>query len=372
MCTSSCLDASLAIKPIFHRFQSVVITSGTLSPLEMYPKILDFVPAAMQSFPMTLSRNCFSPLILTKGSDQVAISSKFEVRNDPAVVRNFGSILVELAKCVPDGLACFFPSYLYMESIISMWNEMVFFFSLLFFILFYFYFFISNFFLQNLLNEVLKHKLIFIETPDAAETSLALENYRLACNNGRGAVLLSVARGKVSEGIDFDHNYGRAVVMFGIPYVYTESRILKARLQYLSLQFRIKENDFLTFDALRHAAQCVGRVIRGKSDYGMMIFADKRYAKNDKMSKLPKWIQQGFTEANTNMSTDMAINSVKKFMRQMAQPYDQKEQLGHSLWTYDDLVRRQKTASASAGLVQASEKRSADKSQSSSQAAGST
>lgn len=36
-----------------------------------------------------------------------------------------------------------------------------------------------------------------------------------ACDNGRGAVLLSVARGKVSEGIDFDHNYGRAVIMFG-------------------------------------------------------------------------------------------------------------------------------------------------------------
>lgn len=78
-----------------------------------------------------------------------------------------------------------------------------------------------------MLNEVLKYKLIFIETPDAAETSLALENYRAACDNGRGAVLLSVARGKVSEGIDFDHNYGRAVIMFGIPYQYTESRILK-------------------------------------------------------------------------------------------------------------------------------------------------
>jgi DNA excision repair protein ERCC-2 len=36
-----------------------------------------------------------------------------------------------------------------------------------------------------------------------------------ACDNGRGAILLSVARGKVSEGIDFDHNYGRAVIMFG-------------------------------------------------------------------------------------------------------------------------------------------------------------
>ena len=31
-----------------------------------------------------------------------------------------------------------------------------------------------------------------------------------ACENGRGAVLLSVARGKVSEGVDFDHHLGRA------------------------------------------------------------------------------------------------------------------------------------------------------------------
>lgn len=33
--------------------------------------------------------------------------------------------------------------------------------------------------------------------------------YVKACDNGRGAVLLSVARGKVSEGIDFDHHLGR-------------------------------------------------------------------------------------------------------------------------------------------------------------------
>jgi len=26
---------------------------------------------------------------------------------------------------------------------------------------------------------------------------------------------------------------------------------------------------------MRHAAQCVGRVLRGKTDYGLMIFADK-------------------------------------------------------------------------------------------------
>lgn len=54
----------------------------------------------------------------------MAISSRFEVRNDPAVVRNFGSILIEYSKIVPDGIVAFFPSYLYMESIVAAWNDM--------------------------------------------------------------------------------------------------------------------------------------------------------------------------------------------------------------------------------------------------------
>lgn len=51
-----------------------------------------------------------------------------------------------------------------------------------------------------------------------------------------------MARGKVSEGVDFDHHLGRAVLMFGIPYVYTQSRILRARLEYLRDQFQVKHN----------------------------------------------------------------------------------------------------------------------------------
>jgi DNA excision repair protein ERCC-2 len=41
------------------------------------------------------------------------------------VVRNFGSILIEYSKIVPDGVVAFFPSYLYMESIVAAWNDMV-------------------------------------------------------------------------------------------------------------------------------------------------------------------------------------------------------------------------------------------------------
>ena len=39
-------------------------------------------------------------------------------------VRNYGRLLVELAATVPDGLVCFFVSYLYMDQIISKWHDM--------------------------------------------------------------------------------------------------------------------------------------------------------------------------------------------------------------------------------------------------------
>eukprot|EP00047_Mylnosiga_fluctuans_P020695 m.95243 g.95243 ORF g.95243 m.95243 type:complete len:285 (+) comp8595_c0_seq1:1734-2588(+) len=156
-----------------------------------------------------------------------------------------------------------------------------------------------------------------------------------ACENGRGALLLSVARGKVSEGIDFDHHYGRCVIMMGIPYVYTQSRVLRERLQYLADTYQIRENDFLTFDALRHAAQCVGRAIRGKSDYGIMAFADQRYARADKRTKLPKWIQKYLTDDHSNLTADEGITLCRKFLREMAQPYE--PMTLESLWTAADV-----------------------------------
>ncbi|XP_063177665.1 general transcription and DNA repair factor IIH helicase subunit XPD [Chroicocephalus ridibundus] len=309
----SCMDASIAIKPVFERFQSVIITSGTLSPLEIYPKILDFRPVTMATFTMTLARTCLCPMIVGRGNDQVAISSKFETREDIAVIRNYGNLLLELSAVVPDGLVAFFTSYQYMENIVASWYE------------------------QGILENIQRNKLIFIETQDGAETSVALEKYQEACENGRGAILLSVARGKVSEGIDFVHHYGRAVVMFGVPYVYTQSRILKARLQYLREQFQLRENDFLTFDAMRQAAQCVGRALRGKSDYGIMLFADKRFARADKRGKLPRWIQDHLPDANLNLTVDEALQVAKFFLRQMAQPFPQGEQLGLSLLTLEQL-----------------------------------
>ena len=117
---------------------------------------------------------------------------------------------------------------------------------------------------------------------------------------------------------------------------------------------------------MRHAAQCVGRAIRGKTDYGLMVFADKvrvlgppptrlfrqsfprwggpgrgcpgspcqgpdslplahsqRFARADKRGKLPRWIQEHLTDANLNLTVDEGVQVAKYFLRQMAQPFHQ-------------------------------------------------
>jgi DNA excision repair protein ERCC-2 len=62
-----------------------------------------------------------------------------------------------------------------------------------------------------------------------------------------------------------------------------------------------------------------------------MVFADKRFARADKRSKLPKWIVSEMDESCTNLSTDMALSMGKQFFKTMAQKVGANP-LGVSLW----------------------------------------
>jgi len=183
-----------------------IIARRTLSPLDMYPRMLNFMPVVTERLGMSLNRlvpvflmlaffvrlsqfsslcwivawpharACVCPLIVTRGSDQEAITTKFEGRRDPSVLRNYGALLLQFTLIVPDGMGemendsfpdinplilhspvCFFPSYRYMEETVSVWDEI------------------------GILRQVVQHKLLFVETPDSVESSLALSNYRYIC-----------------------------------------------------------------------------------------------------------------------------------------------------------------------------------------------
>lgn len=68
-----------------------------------------------------------------------------------------------------------------------------------------------------------------------------------------------------------------------------------------------------------------------------MIFADKRFSRQDKRSRLPKWIQEHLTDNLCNLSTEEAMQTARRWLRQMAQPFSREDQLGISLLTLEQL-----------------------------------
>jgi UDP-N-acetylglucosamine enolpyruvyl transferase len=55
----------------------------------------------------------------------------------------------------------------------------------------------------------------------------------------------------------------------------------------------------------------------------VVILADSRFNRQDKRSKLPPWIINFMKESSLNLSTEVAVEQIKHFLRQMGQEIDQ-------------------------------------------------
>ena len=81
----------------------------------------------------------------------------------------------------------------------------------------------ENWQLDNMVNEIDKIKPLLKEPKDSSRYQLLMETYYsniFESDNGEssGAILLSVCRGRISEGLDFSDNAARCVIVVGIPY----------------------------------------------------------------------------------------------------------------------------------------------------------
>ena len=88
------------------------------------------------------------------------------------------------------------------------------------------------------------------------EASAALDNYKRACDAGRGAIFLTVVRSKVTEAIDFSRQYGRALLLFGLPVPNLSDRALTGRLRWITEVHGIDDADILVSDASPSKPAC--------------------------------------------------------------------------------------------------------------------
>lgn len=68
---------------------------------------------------------------------------------------------------------------------------------------------------------------------------------------------------------------------------------------------------------MRQCAQCLGRVMRKKTDYGLMILADNRFTKAGKYEKLPEWIKKCLDHQNINVTYEAVFHISSNFFRKM-------------------------------------------------------
>jgi hypothetical protein len=111
---------------------------------------------------------------------------------------------------------------------------------------------------------------------------------------------MAVCRGKMSEGIDFADRHGRAVIVTGIPFpaAFDPRVVLKrAFMDELVPEARAEGREAVTGEqwyiqqAARAVNQAIGRVIRHRNDYGVILLCDERFAGWTKQSLLSKWMK---------------------------------------------------------------------------------
>ena len=144
-----CHDASRALQPLLSLARSMVLTSGSLSPLDMYQQLLGMQSSAACSLPVCFPRQVVQPMVLTHGSDQLRLRSSEETEVD--VIHNYGKLLMVCASTLPDGVVVYFASYAQMQRALREWDR------------------------AAILPQLTEQKLVFVESSDPVETAQGVE-----------------------------------------------------------------------------------------------------------------------------------------------------------------------------------------------------
>lgn len=127
-----------------------------------------------------------------------------------------------------------------------------------------------------------------------------------------GAILFSVVGGKMSEGINFNDNMCRCVIIMGLPYPNIKSPVLQEKMSFLEKEQGSGSGkvyyENLCFKAIN---QSIGRSIRHSNDYSVILLMDQRFSgrKDHIRSSLPKWISD-------HLKTDLPFNTCIKMISQ--------------------------------------------------------
>ncbi|ORC93419.1 helicase [Trypanosoma theileri] len=288
-----CLDTSRTVQRLVSGLRSLLLTSGTLSPLDHFAAELGLCFDVSLKGSHVIQPHQVVGSVLCKGPGGERLNGSYVFRGRTDYQVGLGMCLVNLARHTPGGVLVFFPSYAALGTAVAVWRaggeekekkekegeegagEL------------------------TVWGRLAALKPVFVEPASAADLPAIVAAFQRAVDAApaRGAILLAVCRGKISEGVDFADHHGRCVVVAGIPFANHTDLFVRLKRDYITsvapqrpkVQGKLfTGDDWYINESMRAVNQCVGRVIRHKDDYGAVLLADERYA--NQLGGLSKWV----------------------------------------------------------------------------------
>ncbi|VDM31896.1 unnamed protein product [Hydatigera taeniaeformis] len=271
--------------------RSVILVGGTMKPFDEFIDQV-FLPAGKVATDVTL----FSCDHVIDAKHQLAIYTPsvsfnnvvwdftFKNRHDPRLIDECGEFVIEICTMIPGGVAVFFQSFDYLSVVWNRWKE------------------------TGLLGRLQSTKALFKEPRAAVALVKVMQAYTTAVTapNKQGACIACVIGGKLSEGINFNDDLARGVIIVGLPYpniysafvrfpsVHLLAANMREKLSFLERRFGGHESGrrFCEAVCMRAVNQAIGRAIRHARDYAVVFLMDRRFVTNRRLRPLlPSWAQ---------------------------------------------------------------------------------
>ncbi|PRP75077.1 hypothetical protein PROFUN_03913 [Planoprotostelium fungivorum] len=268
-----CMNPSVAIRPLAESCKSIILTSGTLSPMQSFANELsiDFPITLEASHSVNMDKQVWIGAF--KQHKGRALNSSFKNSDAFQYQDAVGESIIEASRVIPHGVLCFFPSYGLMNKLIQRWKSTE---------------------AWGRLTSV-KHIMTEPQNPQEGEFNGLMREYDRKIRESRettsskkkGVIMLAVCRGKRST--------KEGVIMVGIPFPLVRDPKVMQKKEYNDQMHkkgkRQNGNDWYTQQAFRAVNQALGRCLRHHKDYGAILLLDERYQEKENIAKMSRWLR---------------------------------------------------------------------------------
>lgn len=260
-------------RPLFEELHASVLMSATLRPFDVLSEVLGISEAETMAYGAQFPRE-------RRRTYAVETPALFSRRRDEYEVQNtITGVLEDVIEFTPGNTLCFFPSY----------HEA-----------------------QRYHDRLNVDSSLYLDT-----AGTDVEESKRSFTTGENGVFLTSLWGTLAEGVSFDDDDARTVVVVGVPYPRLDDRMEAVQSTYAAAFDSEGRGDDAGWEyavevpTIRKTRQAIGRVVRSPEDFGARILVDERYMARSQQEMRKYSVRETFPPEERNETIDIVPEKLK-------------------------------------------------------------